>query len=145
MSTFFHLLTNCTFILELLNIDISLFILFSCQNHLIRHYLFYDVFSRKYSAKLKNYKVIMQTKKRNLWGKRQQWLKFQNYTLSEFIIYCNSYKKILKHLQSRLRIISVINLEIVDFLQSSLTVRLPDNLRSILAHAGTLTASCGWD
>lgn len=112
---FFHLLTNCTFILDLLNIDISLCILFSCQNHFIRHYLFYDVFSRKYSAKLKNYKVIMQVEKRNLWGKRQQGLKFQNYTLSEFITYCNSYKKILKHLQSRLKIISVTNLEIVVF------------------------------
>lgn len=66
---FFHLLTNCTFILDLLNIDIPLFILLSCQNYLISHYLFYEVFNRKYLAKFKNYKVIMQIKKRNLWGR----------------------------------------------------------------------------
>lgn len=97
ISHFIHLLTNCSVILDLLNPDIFLFIFFSCQNHLIT-YLFY-IFSRKYSAKLKNHKVIMQIKKRKLRGKKQQRLKFQNYTHSEFIISWNRYKKNWEYLQ----------------------------------------------
>lgn len=67
LCIFSFLLANYSSTLDLSNADIFLFIFFSCQNHLmIRYDLFYDVLRRKYSAKLKNYKVIMQIKKRNL-------------------------------------------------------------------------------
>lgn len=67
-ALFSFMLTNYSFILTLLNTDNIPFIFFSCQNHDLP----YKVFHRKHSAKLKDYKVIMQTKKKNLSGKRQR-------------------------------------------------------------------------